>query len=86
VSTGSLAPSTALFPSARIGHGTADSACAPALGANPATRFQRRVIAELALAELERTVDRLQKRLDPVRHLAASVPRRSRRSAWWSID
>jgi hypothetical protein len=52
-----------------------------ALGADPIARFNQRVDAELALAELERAVHRLARRLNAATP-GVTLRRRSRRCAW----
>src|SRR5258708_32699943 len=50
---------------------------------NPAIRFQRAVDAQLAVADLERSVRRLARQLTPVLPAQSCPARRSVRSAWW---
>jgi hypothetical protein len=50
---------------------------------DPVIRFQQAVDAQLAVADLERRVQRLARQLTPVPRIQAHPLRRSRRSAWW---
>ena len=83
MSNGSLAPSAAFSSASRVV--PSDGAASPEV-ADPALRFQRRVSAELALRDLERSVARLARRLEPQPCKPTTPPRRATRaSAWWSI-
>jgi hypothetical protein len=50
---------------------------------DPVIRFQQAVDAQLAVADLERRVQRLERQLTLAPRSQARPLRRSRRSAWW---
>jgi hypothetical protein len=54
--------------------------------ADPPTRFQQRVTAELNLAELERALRRLARLVDPTPASRSAARLASRRSAWLPGD
>jgi hypothetical protein len=49
-------------------------------------RFNQQVVADLALRDMQRAVNRLERLLTPRRPLQPRLARRSRRSAWWPSD
>ena len=56
-----------------------------AVHTNPVARFYQQVDLDLALRDMQRSVDRLQRLLQPPLR-PRLIPRRSRRSAWWPSD